>query len=358
MEIQEIAVSGYELVQEVRDTSVGLHGFIALHRTTLGPALGGIRMYPYTSSDKALEDVLRLSRGMTYKSALAELGLGGGKSVIIGDPSRQKTEGLLRAFGEAIDTLKGRYICAEDMGTTTDDMRIIKQVTPYVTALSNETSSGDPSPFTAWGIVRGLQALSQMIWQSSNLQDKVIAVQGLGKVGGYLAELLFWQGAQLVVCDTNIEKAAQIAVRYGAEVVSPEAIFDVDCDLFSPCAFGGILNESNISRFQCRGIAGSANNQLLDPADGLRLLQRDILYAPDYATNAGGIINVAMELEPAGYNARLARGKVDRIYDTLCLIFSKAHALKLPTSVVADQLAEEKLQLNVGKRLYPPRFNP
>lgn len=357
LDIKELPVDGYETVLEIAKPSCGLRSFIAIHNTRLGPALGGVRMFPYATSGEALNDVLRLSKGMTYKSALAGLGLGGGKSVIIGDPNLQKTDELLEAFGEAMNVLQGRYICAEDVGTTTDDMSVIKRVTPYVSALAGKKSSGDPSPFTAWGVYRGLQALAKTLWGVDSLNDRTVVIQGLGKVGHALADLLFWHGANLVLCDIDRERVEELKVRYDAPSVDPDKVFSVDCDLFAPCAMGAALNDTTIPQLRCRGVGGSANNQLFHATNGKLLLERGILYAPDYVINAGGVINVAIELNPGGYHAQIARHQVDRIYDILIEIFHESEVHHRPTNEVADDLAEDRLRRGIGKRQVPILFS-
>ncbi len=350
LECREIPVEGYEKVVEAIDKEAGLHSFIAVHSTQMGPSLGGTRIYPYESTEEALTDALRLSKGMTYKSAMAELGLGGGKSVIIADPSKEKTEDLLRAFGKAVDTLKGMYICAEDMGTSVEDMALIKSVTPYVVALAEAQSSGDPSRFTAYGTFRGIQAVAYKLWGTNSLEGKSIAIQGLGSVGAKLARILFWEGAKLIVADVNDEVTAEVAEKYSATVLPTDEIAYAECDIFAPCAMGGILNDESIPKLKCQAVAGAANNQLLEPRHGEELMNRGILYAPDFVVNAGGIINVAVELEPGGYNAVTARQKVDHLYQVLISVFNIAEKRKIPTSVAADDLAEHKLRYGIGKR--------
>lgn len=350
MTIKEIDVPGYERVIEGVDESVGLHCFIAVHNSNLGPALGGTRIYPYTSSKEALNDALRLAKGMTYKSAVYENGLGGGKAVIICDPRRNKSEKLLLAFADVVNTLKGAYIAAEDVGTTTDDMVILKKRTPYVAALPSDKSSGDPSRFTAWGVFRGIQAVAHTIWHKTTLRNKTIAIQGVGNVGSKLANILFWEGANLIICDVDPEKTHEAAILYGAQIVSTEEIYRVPCDIFAPCSLGGILNDETIPLLKCRAVAGAANNQLQDPHHGLLLAERNILYAPDYIINAGGIINAAEEFNPQGYNPKTARDKVNRIYDTLESIFEEAKRRGKAPFQIADELAEYKLRNFIGKR--------
>lgn len=348
--IKEVPVEGYETVIEALDPSVGLHALIAVHDTTMGPALGGCRIYPYASVDDALFDVLRLSQGMTYKSAVAEIGLGGGKSVIIADPHEQKTDALLKSFGKAIDSLDGRYICAEDMGSTPEDMVVIRSETRWVTALPGKESSGDPSRFTAWGCFRGIQAVAYSLWGARSLKGKCVAIQGVGSVGAKLAEQLFWAGAELIISDIDPQRAENVASQFGAQTCSIDKVLEVPCDILAPCAIGGILNEKSIPRLQCTAIAGGANNQLLKDEHGGLLMERGILYAPDFVINGGGIINVACELEPDGYNPRVARRKVDKIYEVLLSIFEVAERRGLPPSHAAIDLARHKLHYHIGKR--------
>ena len=350
LEITELQEPGYERVIEARDSESGLHAIIAVHSTEMGPALGGTRMYPYKSREEALTDVLRLSRGMTYKSAVAEIGLGGGKSVIIGDPKTLKSEALLLAFAQAVDSLGGKYICAEDMGTTLEDMATIRRGTRWVTALPSKKSSGDPSRFTAWGCYRGIKAVSQWLWNTRVLRDRTIAIQGLGSVGFKLAEHLFWEGARLIVADIDHDHAKRVGKALGAQVTTTDDILHVPCDILSPCAIGGILNKDTIPRLHCTAVAGAANNQLLTQQDGAELMQRGILYAPDFVINSGGIINVACELEPEGYDPCLAREKVATIYDTLLNVFEVSERRNIPTSVASDELAKHKLQYGIGRR--------
>ena len=357
LNIKKLPIDGYETVIEITDKTANLHAFISVHSTLLGPSLGGLRIHPYSNTDEALQDVLRLSQGMTYKSALAELGLGGGKSVIIADPKKDKTKKLLTAFAKALNYLEGKYICAEDSGSGTEDMAIIRRTSQYVVALATTTSSGDPSPFTAWGVFRGIQASANQLWGSTDLKDKIIAVQGLGHVGAKLAEFLFWHGAKLILSDIHEEKAKLLAHLYNGEYVDPKDIHKTKCDIFSPCALGGILNNETIPELQCLAIAGSANNQLLTPKDGKDLVEKNILYAPDYVISAGGLMNVTMELLPSGYNSQLAQRKVHSIYEILTNIFEKSTTNNLPTNVIADEIAEHNLTSFIGKRETPVQFH-
>lgn len=355
--IRTIQVPGYELVIEGKDPESGLHCFIAIHDSTLGPALGGVRIYPYSNPEEALDDVLRLAKGMTYKSAVISNGLGGGKSVIIADPKKGKPEALLLAFAEVVDSLKGQYIAAEDVGTSVDDMGILRKKTPYVAALSSDQSSGDPSRFTAWGVFRGLQAVAKKLWGTRSLKGKTIAIQGLGHVGSKLAEILFWEGADLILTDTDPDKLGRHVHLYKAVKIQPGDFIEVPCDILSPCALGGILNSSSIPKLRCRAVAGAANNQLLTQEDGFALRERNILYAPDYIINSGGIINAAAEFDKGGYDPNVSRNRVDHIFDTLAIVFEKAEQENKPTSQVADELAESHLKNLIGKRIDPILFH-
>jgi leucine dehydrogenase len=357
LDIQEIAVDGYEKVIEAQDPSVGLHCFIAIHNCTLGPSLGGTRIFPYLSPEDALADVLRLAKAMTYKSALSQNGLGGGKSVIIADPKIQKTEALLRSFGEVINSLKGRYIAAEDVGTNTEDMAIIKSVSPYVCALSTDKSSGDPSRFTAWGVFKGMQAVSKTLWHTRSLRKRSIIIQGLGNVGAKLANILFWEGADLLLCDLDPQKTQDLCRLYGAQSIDSQNYFDVSCDIFAPCALGGIINEKTIPLLRCQAIAGGANNQLQKPEDGQLLLEKGILYAPDYIINSGGITNAAAEFDYEGYNPVVVRDKVNQIHDRLISIFRESEKQKKATNQIADEVAEYNIEHKIGLRQHPIRFD-
>lgn len=356
LQIKEIKVPGYKRVIEAIDSAAGLHSFIAIHDTTLGPALGGARIYPYTSTKDALEDALRLAKGMTYKSALAELGLGGGKSVIIADPHKDKTDALLMAFGEAVQHLKGEYITAEDVGSSPEDMVVIRRKTPYVSALPTDSSSGDPSHYTAWGVYKGLQAVAQKLWHNKSLKNRRVVIQGLGHVGSKLAGLLFWEGANLIICDVDPRQLHLLSHLYGAQIVDAKDVYSTPCDIFAPCAMGGIINDETIPKLRCKAIAGSANNQLLDTEHGRKLLKRGILYAPDYIINSGGLINVSLEFAPLGYDPKMARDMVNQIYDKLLAIFYKSEQEHKPTNEVADEFAEQNLIKKVGIRSKPIIF--
>lgn len=355
--LEEIAVSGYEKIIRATQKNVGLDAIICIHTLTMGPALGGTRIYPYPTFEAALNDAMRLAKGMTYKSALTESGWGGGKSVINLDPKKGKSKELLKAFGAAVHTLEGQYICAEDVGSTPEDMVLISQATPYVVGLAHEKSSGNPSPFTAWGTFRGIQSVLKKCYDSDSLENRTVAIQGLGSVGYELAQLLFWAGARLIVTDIDAEKCRQIAGLTGAKIVGPEEIYGVECDVFSPCAMGGIVSEKNIALMRCRAVAGAANNQLLKDADADLLLARGILYAPDFVINAGGLINVTQELDFDGYNPCLARNKVHKIYSQLMLIYDIAEQNRYSTHKAALSLGDYRLKYGIGKRFDPPYFH-
>ncbi|MBI3508876.1 MAG: Glu/Leu/Phe/Val dehydrogenase [Chlamydiia bacterium] len=357
VQIEKIPVKGYEQVLKVTDKKAGLTAIIAIHDTTLGPALGGIRIYPYASFQDALEDVLRLSRGMTYKAAVNEVGFGGGKSVIIADPKTEKTPELLLSFGTAVEMLQGAYICAEDVGFTLDDARTVLQATRYVVGTPHAKSSGDPAPFTAWGTFRGIQSAAKKLFGSDALEGKVVAVQGLGSVGAHVVDHLFWAGAELIISDIDTAKAEQLAARYHARTLPADQILKAECDILVPCALGGIINDQTIPQFRCKAIAGCANNQLLRDAHGNALRDRGILYAPDFVINAGGLLNVAAELEENGYNPKLPRYKAHHIYDTLLAIYEIAEKNRESTHAAALALAEYRIKYAIGKRVFPPIFH-
>ena len=318
------------------DDDTGLKAIIAIHDLRLGPSLGGCRMYPYASEDDALTDVLRLSRGMTYKSAVTGLPLGGGKSVIIGDPRCDKHPGLLRKMAEFVDGLGGAYIVAEDSGTTQSDMSIIRQRTRHVAGVT-----GDPSPFTAQGVYQGIRAAVKYRFNRDDLEGIKVAIQGLGNVGYHLAQLLHKAGAVLWVTDVYDVPLARAADELNVTVVEPDAIFDQDADVFAPCAMGAIITHQTIQRLNASIIAGAANNQLADERCGEALHQRGVLYAPDYVINAGGITAVWFEYSNQDLND--LTGQVDKIYETLMEIFNRATTEHQPTSQVADRLAQSYL---------------
>lgn len=357
LKMEKISIKGYEQVIKITDKKANLQAIIAIHDTALGPALGGTRIYPYASFEEALEDVLRLSKGMTYKSAIGEVGLGGGKSVIIADPKKEKTPELLRAFGSAVNALAGAYICAEDVGSTLQDIRYIRQATKYVVGVPHEKSSGDPAPFTAWGTFRGIQSVAKKLYGTDSLEGLKIAVQGLGSVGSFLIDHLFWAGAELIISDLDSEKAKKLGAKYHCKVVAPDQILRVECDILAPCAMGGIINDQTLPFFSCRAIAGCANNQLLKDTHAKDLREKNILYAPDFVINAGGLLNVAEELEESGYHPRQPRYKIHHIYDTLLAIYEIAEKNQESTHAAALSLAEYRIKYSIGKRILPPVFH-
>ena len=333
---------GHEQVIFCEDKNAGLKAIIAIHDTTLGPALGGCRMWNYASEEEALTDVLRLSRGMTYKAAAAGLNLGGGKAVIFGERST-KSEAMFRVFGRFVEALNGRYITAEDVGTTVHDMENIFMETKYVTGVAPaHGGSGDPSPVTAYGVYKGMQASAKAAFGSESFKDKKIAVQGLGNVGGNLVRHLAEEGAKLTVTDISPERCEEIAKQYGAEVVAPDAIYDVDCDIFSPNALGAVINDETLPKLKCKVVCGGANNQLKTDAHGVALEERGILYAPDYVVNAGGLINVYVEME--GYVRDRALRMAEGIYANTERVINISRQHGIPTYRAADRFAEERIE--------------
>jgi leucine dehydrogenase len=343
--------SEYEQVVFFHDPPSGLKAIVAIHSTILGPALGGTRFYPFASEEQALRDVLRLAKGMTYKAAAAGLDLGGGKAVIIGEPKRIKTEELMRAYGRFLDTLGGRYITAEDIGTSRDDMDLIRRETHYVTGVSSELGgSGDPSPVTAYGVYLGMRAAAEEAWQEHTLKGRTVAVQGVGKVGYYLVKHLAEEGARVIVADVDVDAVARVVRDFGVDTAEPDKIHAVDCDVFAPCALGGIIRDDTLPELKCRVVAGSANNQLEQPEHGEALAQMGIVYAPDYVINAGGLINVADELQ--GYDPERAKAGVEGVYRTLREIFHIARDRHISTARAADAFAEERIGKIGRVRLY------
>nr|WP_304218453.1 branched-chain amino acid dehydrogenase [Fredinandcohnia onubensis] len=333
----------YEQLVFCQDKQSGLKAIIAIHDTTLGPALGGTRMWTYASEEDAIEDALRLAKGMTYKNAAAGLNLGGGKTVIIGDPRKDKNEELFRAFGRYIQGLNGRYITAEDVGTTVADMDLIHEETDFVTGISPAFgSSGNPSPVTAFGVYRGMKAAAKEAFGSDSLEGKIIAVQGVGNVAYTLCKYLHEEGANLIVTDINKEAVDRAVRDFGAKAVDPNDIYGVDCDIYAPCALGATVNDETIPQLKAKVIAGSANNQLKEPRHGDTIHELGIVYAPDYVINAGGVINVADELY--GYNQDRALKKVESIYDTISKVIEIAKRDGIPTYQAADRLAEERIE--------------
>lgn len=337
---------------------VGLKAIVAIHDTTLGPALGGVRMWKYSSENQAIRDALRLSRGMTYKAAISGLNFGGGKAVIIGDSRTDKTEAMFRAFGKFIEGLAGRYLTAEDVGMTEREMSWIYSETKYVTGIPKSLGgSGDPSPVTAYGVYMGMKAAAKKAYGSDSLSNKRIAIQGAGSVATYLARYLAKENAKLFITDIFEEKANQLARETGAEVVSPDEIYTLDLHIFSPCALGAVINDDTISHISCDIIAGGANNILDDEKKhSLELQNRGILFAPDYVINAGGIINISSEMQ--GYNEKLAMEKTSQIYDTLLNVFEYSENHNLTPVEASNILAEERIK-SVGniKTIYSSESN-
>lgn len=343
---EKMSVANHEQVMYCNDPASGLKAIIAIHNSKLGPAAGGCRMRPYASEDEALDDVLRLSRGMTYKSAMARIPFGGAKSVILGDPHTQKTEALLRAMGRFIDRLGGHYITGVDSGTTTEDMKIICLETSHVGGLLAEAAkdgeqSAALSAMTSHGVFFGIRAALRFALGREDLRGVKVAIQGVGNVGSRLAQRLKEAGAKIWICDVSGDAAREVAEQTGARVVAPEDIYGIEADVFSPCALGGILNEKTLSRLRCKIVAGAANNQLAGPGIGRRLMEQGVLYAPDYVINAGGIIGLHYERE--GYDIPRLKRHVEGIFGTLLEIFGRSAAEKRPTDEIADRMAEERL---------------
>ncbi|KMY54710.1 leucine dehydrogenase [Bacillus sp. FJAT-27231] len=333
----------YEQLVFCQDEVSGLKAIIAIHDTTLGPALGGTRMWTYASEEAAIEDALRLARGMTYKNAAAGLNLGGGKTVIIGDPRKDKNEEMFRAFGRYIQGLNGRYITAEDVGTTVEDMDIIHEETDYVTGISPAFgSSGNPSPVTAYGCFVGMKAAAKEAFGTDSLEGLTISVQGVGNVAYHLCRHLHEAGAKLIVTDINKEAVKRAVDDFGAIAVNTDEIYGVEADIFAPCALGAVINSETIPQLKVKVVAGSANNQLKEEKDGNELHERGIIYAPDYVINAGGVINVADELN--GYNRERAMKKVEQIYYNIEKTIDISKRDGIPTYRAADRMAEERIQ--------------
>jgi len=334
---------GHEQVVFCRNEATGLQAIIAIHDTTLGPALGGCRLYNYADESAALQDVLRLSRGMTYKAAITGLDLGGGKAVILGDRSI-KNEGLFRAFGRHIEALGGRYITAEDMNTNVEDMNHIRRETKHVCgAGSHVGGSGDPSPVTAWGVFHGIRASLEIVYGSPDVKGRTVAIQGLGNVGSHLAGYLHEAGAKLVVADINGANIDRAVMKYGATIVEGDGFYSANCDVLAPCAIGGVFNERTIPAIRAPIIAGGANNVLADEvADSDRLLERGITYAPDYVINAGGLINVYAELQhwPDGK----AMDDAANIFDTVKRILTLANSDGISPILASNKLARQRIE--------------
>jgi leucine dehydrogenase len=339
--------NGVENLFFCQDGPTGLKAIIALHSTALGPALGGTRFWSYATEEEAILDVVRLARGMSYKSAMAGLNLGGGKGVIIGDPRTLRSRELFRAYGRFIERLGGMYITAEDAGTTPRDMDWIAEETRWVVGTS--TTGGDPSPYTARGVYQGIKAALECVYGTPELKDRCIAVQGTGNVGSHLCRMLSREGARLLLCDLDESACSLICDETGGEQVSPDRIHTQECDVFAPCALGGVVNEKTVRDLGCRIIAGGANNVLASERFGKTLQEMGIVYVPDYVINAGGVICVADQLH--GFDPDRVAAKVDAIGDTCCRVLETAHKENIPTYRAADAIAEERMnKARAGER--------
>lgn len=341
-----VSFDNHELVIFHTDAAAGLKAIIAIHNTARGPAVGGCRMWPYASEAEGIADALRLSRGMSFKSALAGLPFGGGKSVVFGDPAADKSEGLWRAMGRFVESLGGRYVIAEDVGTSPADLEIVRKETRHVAGIA-EGGSGDPSPATAWGVFVGIKAAVRARLGQDDLKGVSFAVQGLGHVGFELCRLLAAEGAVLYVADIGRSRVAKAIASFGATGVSPDLIYDQPVDVFAPCALGAVLNDDTIARLKAAIVAGSANNQLAEARHAEALAKRDILYAPDYVINAGGIINIAHE--GPDYSREKAFARVSGIHDTLLEIFARAETDSITTEDAAARVAAQRLRGAVSK---------
>ena len=334
---------GHEQVLFCRDKKTGLKAIIAIHNTTMGPSLGGVRMWNYKNEMEAVEDVLRLSRGMTYKAAISGLELGGGKAVIIGDAKTDKSEALLRKFGQFVDSLNGKYITAEDVNMTPKDMEYIKKETNHVTGTDVALGgSGDPAPVTAYGVYMGMKASAMYRWGSDSLEGKIILVQGIGHVGEYLVEHLINEKAKILINDINEERLKEVSEKYDAKIVSRDGVFDLPMDIYAPCALGATLNSDTIARLKCEIVAGAANNQLAEEElHANQLKDRGIIYAPDFLINAGGLINVYSEIK--GFSREQALKETKNIYNTTLEILNKAEKDGVTTNQAAISIAQERL---------------
>ena len=339
--IGQMANMGHEQILFCNDAETGLKAIIAVHNTVLGPALGGTRIWAYENEMDALNDVLRLSRGMTYKNSISGLNLGGGKAVIIGDAKIIKSEALFRRFGRFVNSLAGNYITAEDVGVSPIDMTHVRKETNYVVGLPGK--SGDPSPVTAYGTYMGMKACAKVQYGSDSLSGKKIVVQGVGHVGEYLVEYLRKENASVYISDINTETLNRVAKEYGAQIVDTDAVYDIDMDIYAPCALGATINDDTLSRLKCSIIAGGANNQLKEEAiHGLEVMKKGIIYAPDYAINAGGVINCFSEVK--GLTAEWAKQKAAEIYTTILNIVKRSQDEQIPTYQIANKIAEERIK--------------
>jgi leucine dehydrogenase len=338
--ISQMSTMGHEQVLFCNDSATGLKAIIAIHNTVLGPALGGTRMWAYSNEMEALNDVLRLSKGMTYKNSISGLNLGGGKAVIIGDARIMKSEALFRRFGKFVESLAGNYITAEDVGISPSDMNWVNMETNHVAGLPGK--SGDPSPVTAYGVYMGMKACAKVQFGSDSLEGKTIAVQGVGHVGEYLVKHLAAEKANVVITDIHEETVKRVSNQYGVKVVAPSEIYDVPMDIYAPCAMGATINDETLSRLKCSIISGAANNQLaIEQKHGLEVMNRGIIYAPDYTINAGGVINCFSEVE--GLSSEWAHTKAAEIYTTILNIIHRSKEANIPTYQIANKMAEERI---------------
>tara|TARA_B000000532_G_C18876643_1_gene410981 strand:+ start:4197 stop:5270 length:1074 start_codon:yes stop_codon:yes gene_type:complete len=344
--IDNMQTMGHEQVVFCNDSETGLKAIIAIHDTTLGPALGGTRMWNYSNETDALNDVLRLSRGMTFKASISGLNLGGGKAVIIGDANTEKTEALMKKFGEYVDKLGGTYITAEDVGMSTKDMEYVREMTKHVTGIPESMGgSGDPSPFTAYGVYWGMKASAKFKWGSDSLEGKTILVQGVGHVGENLVKHITEEGSKVFITDINKEKLVEVSAKYGAKIIAGDEIYDKDMDIYAPCALGATLNTDTIYRLKCEIVAGAANNQLEDEIKhGEMIKEKGIVYAPDFLINAGGLINVYSELN--GYDRQESLNKTKKIYDTTLEILLKAENEDITSHKAALVIAKQRIHNN------------
>ncbi len=340
-----IAEHDYQQVLFCNDNATGLRAIIAIHDTTLGPALGGVRMRPFASEDEAYKDVLRLARGMTYKAAISGVNLGGGKSVIIGDARTQKTEPLLRAFGKFVHSLGGKYIAGQDIGTDSHDMAVIRSETPHVSCVHEKVGgAGDPSFATAYGVNAGMLSVLKAAVGSDSLSNRRIAIQGVGHVGYFVAKYCHEAGAKLIVTDVVEEQLKRVSDEFDAEVVDPEQIYEVDCDVFSPCSIGAVINDDTIPKLRCKGIAGAANNVLAEPRHGNVLMELGILYGPDYLVNSGGLIRCQEEVLHRDVADEGVLKRVSQIYDQTLAVIRAAQDRRISTAEAANELAEERIE--------------
>jgi leucine dehydrogenase len=340
----QFSFNDHEQIVFCNDKDTGLKAIIGIHNTVLGPALGGTRMWNYATEWDALNDVLRLSRGMSFKSAITGLNLGGGKAVIIGDAKTQKTPELMKRFGEFVHSLSGRYITAEDVGMETADMDLVREVTPYVTGISeSKGGAGNPSPITAYGVFMGMKAASKYAYGSDNLEGRTVVVQGIGHVGEVLVEHITNEGGKVIICDINEARLEEVSKKYGAEIYRGDDVYSIPMDIYAPCALGATINDSTIQKLQAKVIAGAANNQLGDEnLHGAQLQERGVVYAPDFLINAGGIINVYAELE--NYGKQEIIRKTENIYDTTLEILRTAETGNITTHQAALKVAVERIE--------------